>query len=463
MDLLETWRLASEARRADDVRGTNEHHERGKAYARRALDRRLQLMADDTATYLRSITEWAESNGIELGVSDLEPTSDGGRLDRRALDLATVDMYPRPTYAPRPFDALTYLRMHLDRGRRIADDWAQFIPPVAPLTRSEWDAITEAGLSGAFLSYDARARRTAALAAPFKGKRGTVAASARRAAVLAERSAIRASRQTLIPRAPIERVEWARVPSLMRSWSTHVATLTRPDSDVQLATTLDPMGIHPWSLAIQGAATALLSGLGEPTLLPDVYSRRHGRFVTRPDHVAFKGVARWTPSQPCTYGRVGSFPSVEVTDGVSEYLTVPKVRGNGEPNSGTVRMAWRGHRSIIITLATRSGPVPMERQAVSAARKARGAAVKGPNVNAWDRSPEKLARTIAARGLIDDVARLEAVVRTTTDGHSLTLTDGTSITLRDSLTSVTHDATGRTYGIREWSRRAVLAGLQLAD
>lgn len=461
-------RYAAEQVAAERV-PTSPHHARGRAYARARLERMLQLHAEQVAAW------WATRPMFDPP-SDLYGPNDPERVTRRAADAALVAAFPIvwPRWSDR-FDPALYVTMHQGRTRRISDDWAECIPPVAPLTRSSWDPITEAGLSGALLSYQARADRAAAAALKVKGKRGVEARRARFAALVASRG-VRLALRAINP--PVRRITPTEPPAPLfgcvplaepvpavvdafhATWNAHQL----PDANVILATSLDPMGIHPWSLEIEHAGTDYLHGFGYRLTRPDVYVRRHGRHVARPDRVAFKGTARYALPQPCRYGRIGLHPSAEVNaeTGVIEYLTTLKNHPAGCGETGNHRHAWRGHRRVTLALAARSGPRSTTRRALSAARAAAvatGAGARGPVAGPWTRDAANLSKAVAARGLADDVTRLESLVRTLSAERPVPTTDGASVTLTDSDARVTYRDVS--YPVREWARRAALAGIDI--
>jgi hypothetical protein len=259
-----------------------------------------------------------------------------------------------------------------------------------------------------------------------------------------------------------------QVGAALQEWADEYADLPAMTPAATLAASVDPMGAHRASLAIEHAATRFLAAHGEHLPRPDVWSRRHHAHVTRPDVVAFKGLPRYELPQPCRYGRTGAHAAVETrravrlvglsdtpewqTVDVAEYLTTL-------PGEGLTRQAWRGHRRITLTLRgkTRGAAEQATRAAAKAARAmVTGAGARGPAVDPFDRSAATLAAACKARNLSHVVTTLESIVRTSTDGATLTFGPVT-VTVMGAAQVIT--AQGRAYPVREWARRAALAGI----
>lgn len=359
---------------------------------------------------------------------------------------------------------------------------------------STWDYLTPDALNGAELSYRTRLDRFAALARSAdkserqRGKRGERFAhrahlSAVRAATAVESApveldqdpllaAVVAARAADLSPASFRGLTFDQRYELARQGREGAVQAVRAEQVI--ATSCEPMGAHPWSLAREHLGTQFLHAHAERGPRPDVWSRRHGSHVARPDRVAFRGVARFALPQPCRYGRCGNEPAaitrdavrlVDVSDvpnwqavAVTELLTV---RTGGE---GRTRVAWRGHRQITLTLSER---VSAERAALrSKARKARVevAAVgkRGPAVGPWYLSPRSLPAAVKRDVKVASLAdRIEQVLRSAHQGDTFDLIgDDATVTVIDrGASEVLFRDTA--WPLRDWARRAALAGLDL--
>lgn len=255
------------------------------------------------------------------------------------------------------------------------------------------------------------------------------------------------------------------------------AALDLPTSAAVWQASIEPQRGHRWSLALEAAGTYLLHNAGQSAERPDVWSKRHRSFLARPDRSAFKGTARYTLPQPCRYGaQRGHLAWVAAPSrtwqigapGTAERQTVQAgltMMGGPVGTRAAVREAWRGHQRITLVIGKRARAAQRAARAaesaeVRAARLARGAVgTRGPARSPWSLSARSLPAAAAA--VADAAATLEGVIRTSTDGAVITFTDGTSVTVIGA--AQVHDATrGRAYPVREWSRRAALARLELA-
>lgn len=320
---------------------------------------------------------------------------------------------------------------------------------------SEWDYLTDAALEGAELSYAARRDRFAALAGSkdaherARGRRGlTFAERALRSATRAATAPVRAAEE--LPHDPLT-ADVVRV---------RAAAVTLPAANVRIAASCDPMSAHPWSLELEHLATQFLHAHGERGPRPDVWSRRHGSHVARPDRVAFRGVARYAPPQPCRYGKAGNEPAAlgNLATKVTELLTV---RTGGE---GRTRVAWRGHRRFTLTLSERVSTERTEARAKARKARAEVAAVgkRGPAVGPWALSPRSLPAAVERDLEVAALAeRIEQVLRSAHAGDTFDLigADATVTVIDRGAATVEYSDTA--WPIREWSRRAALAGLDL--
>lgn len=259
------------------------------------------------------------------------------------------------------------------------------------------------------------------------------------------------------------------------TWADEMDALAMPDPNVVIGASLDPMARHPWSLRLEHAATAFLAAHGDHLPRPDVYVPKHGRYVTRADVVAFRGLPRYERPQPCRYGRTGNLPAVEhrdivrqgqVTDTtewqavtVAEYLTTDLTFVHP-----TERRGWRGHRRITWSLAPRKARgdgATLKRKARKAQRDAAGVTGKrGRAATPWAMSERSLPRAVITAGATERAAILEDVLRTSADGATVTFGD-VRVTIMGAA-QVVDDQHGA-YPVREWCRRAALAGVDPAD
>lgn len=298
------------------------------------------------------------------------------------------------------------------------------------------------------------------------------------------------------------------LPGQVVRWAANVEqTATRPTAAQVIAASTNPMGRSSWSLALEHLGTELLHAAGLPATRPDVWAVRHHTHVTRPDAVAYHGTARYTLPQPCRYGRSGHQPAVEYReDGTAELLTssaratlarravvvteyAPRVVREHPRTPGTdprfvdvwavreslvgrrteyvidrladdgTRHGWRGHRRITWTAAPKRGRSAKRDAARSKARAKRtkvgATGTRGPVVGPWSMSARSLPVAITRRELADQVTALESILRTSAAGGRVTfgpvvvdVIDGSHVAYRD-----------HAYPIREWARRAALAGV----
>ena len=373
-----------------------------------------------------------------------------------------------------------------ERETLLDDDAAALASLCVPVGRTqdtcrgmEWQYVTQADLDSAAWQYGLRAEiaRRALADAPRGGR-----ARARRALRIAEHAATVAARQHLEATYPTDD-ESGDVDRLGEYWALSLAEhAVRPLPSQVINASVDPMGVQPWSMALENIGTRLLHAHGvRSAQRPDVYSRRHGQHVARPDRVAFKGTVRYSLPQPCRYGKVGNEPAqttrdavrlVDVSDvphwatvPVTELLVMPRQRREGGawvPNTGTVRVAWRGHRTITVQLASRRSETERARATKRAAQRATDkVAARGPAVTPWALSPRSLPAAVKRDPhTLQHAERLESIVRTLSLGESVDVSDGAVITLTDrsAATVVYRDVA---YPAREWSRRAALAGLDI--
>jgi hypothetical protein len=269
-----------------------------------------------------------------------------------------------------------------------------------------------------------------------------------------------------------------------------------------MAATTDPMGRADWSLRLEHAGTGILRANGLPATRPDVWSRRHGQHVTRPDRVAFRGVARYVIPQPVRYGRSGREDAVTYRPPVvlhhhvvsdvpawqlftrADLLTTsrrpvgPMVATVTDDRDNTGRLVgrrvtwerakvrddgrrhgWRGHTHTTWTVAVRGDGYA--RAAARAERATAGAigkrgAARGP----WSLAARSLPRAMARDTVAADRARtLESILRTAASDAVLTF--GTvTVTVVGNAEAIAHD--GRAWPVREWTQRAALAGVNPA-
>lgn len=331
---------------------------------------------------------------------------------------------------------------------------------------SEWDYVTEADLAGATADYSARLARV-------KGdiSRGAiVGARARRALRIAEHAVTVAERQTNTTNYAADEGDGSCIDPLL-DYATRAAadSFARPTSDQVIVASCNPMGATSWSLHLENMATRLLHAHGIRTApRPDVWSKRHGTHLATADRVAFKGTARYALPQPCRYGALGNEPAElgNLETRATELLTTPSrhlVAGQWVANTGKVRTAFRGHRKVLVSLAETSQRKSATVRALKRAAAVAGSKVgkRGPAVGPWNLSPRSLPVAIKRDLAIAAMAeRIEAVMRTSCFGASLTFSDGMVAMMSDvSLsTCVVRDVA---MPVRELSRRAALAGLAL--
>lgn len=320
----------------------------------------------------------------------------------------------------------------------------------------------------------------------------------------------------------LARTAVARAIRLANEWETYADAITArlagvwhgpayvPDSlpavkpSQVMAASLDPMGYATWSARRESIGTRVLRAANLPATRPDVWNPNTRRHVTRPDAVAFRGTARYQVPRPCRYGKNGLQPASMFTPGlvwavdlagqvepitlavIEELLTslarptverypvlverrdetgrlIERLTTTGLvtlPDDGT-RRGWRGHRLVTWSAGRQSTARKQARQARRAERAAVGAPASKPGraVGPWAVSVKNLARTVERRGLVEQASTLEAVARTASRHAVIEFSDGTTVTVEGNAEVM---ANGRAYPVREWARRAALAGQTLA-
>lgn len=229
-------------------------------------------------------------------------------------------------------------------------------------------------------------------------------------------------------------------------------------SDAVMGASRDPGAPHAWALQLESAGTAMLHNAGSEAFIGDVFSKRHRRYQSRPDRVAFKGTARFTLSVPCRYGAVRGVPREEVrADGTVELFTL---FGPAPSRRAERREGWRGHRRVVVNIPERRSPREQaERDAAKVARENVGATGKrGKAVSAWAMSERSLARAVITRGVVEQVATLEGVLRIAAEGDRVMFGPVAVDVIGP---SDVRTSAGITYGMREYARRAALAGVTL--
>jgi hypothetical protein len=233
------------------------------------------------------------------------------------------------------------------------------------------------------------------------------------------------------------------------------------DSEAIYGASRTPQQAHRWSLQLEAMGTQLLHNAGLPADRPDVWNPRRSRYLSRADRSAHKGTVRYALPSPVRYGAQRGHPRITFrTDGVGELLTLV---GGKVDHTAQVRAAWRGHRRVTIAIAARQSSAIREaaRAVKREAREAEGATSKrGPSVTPWGMSERSLPRAVAVKGLRDHVAALEAILRTSADGAAVTLSDGVTVTIEGGAQLV-DQRSGAAYPVREWCRRAALAGVTI--
>jgi hypothetical protein len=261
-----------------------------------------------------------------------------------------------------------------------------------------------------------------------------------------------------------------------------------PTAERVMAASYAPMSAPRWSMRLEHAGSQYLQMFDTPSTRPDVWSRRHGSHVARPDRVAFKGVARYELPQPCQYGRCGAqpaamigAPAVRVDDApgwgvmfddadamewrtwqVVELLTMTHReatkwnRNTGEGTAFTYR-GWRGHRAI----EWETTPRKSRKRAAAKVKRAQAGAVgkRGPAVGPWSLAPRSLPAAVASRGVAEQVVAIEALLRSASPLDLIAI-GAVSVSVTGPAEVI--DASGRAYPIREWARRAALSGVAIA-
>lgn len=197
--------------------------------------------------------------------------------------------------------------------------------------------------------------------------------------------------------------------------------------------------------------------------IPGIDVTVRGHLQVKPDRVAYRGQVRYRRPRPCRYHSDGIARGAFVVDAdgvitrpAVEYRTDVTGRGYG----------WMGHRRI--TIGTTGKPIVRKaRQARSAATQANRPTVarRGKAVSWWAMSERSLPRwwTKATDQQVDAASMMEAIMRTSVGDTPVTLADGHIVIVDRAGACVRRDEpASRTMPIREYARRAVLAGL-IAD
>lgn len=197
--------------------------------------------------------------------------------------------------------------------------------------------------------------------------------------------------------------------------------------------------------------------------IPGIDVTVRGHLQVKPDRVAYRGQVRYRRPRPCRYHSDGIARGAFVVDAdgvitrpAVEYRTDVTGRGYG----------WMGHRRI--TIGTTGKPIVRKaRQARSAATQANRPTVarRGKAVSWWSMSERSLPRwwMKATADQQDTASMLEAIMRTSVGDTPVTLADGHIVIVDRAGACVRRDEpASRTMPIREYARRAVLAGL-IAD
>lgn len=286
---------------------------------------------------------------------------------------------------------------------------------------------------------------------------------------------------------------------------TLVETLAPATPRQVMHASVNPMGYARWSMGLEHAGSQLLRAMNLPASRPDVWNAARRTHVARPDSVAYRGQARFVRPAPCRYGKNGLQAACEYVPATiwqadsqgdvtaradtwshAELLTAMGRQATARhavtleerdsqgrligrrtaygtvrlPDDGT-RRGWRGHRAVTWQAAPRqSSARTLARQAARAARATAGAtAARGPAVGPWSASTHNLARVVRTRGLEAAVTALEAALRAANDHSLVTFADGTQVTISGPGEVLAGD---RAYGVREYARRAALAGVTVA-
>lgn len=276
---------------------------------------------------------------------------------------------------------------------------------------------------------------------------------------------------------PVAVVRYGPVPDTAR-----MVTLS---PELSAASAADPGAWHTSSARLSGAAARFLADRGEHWQTPDTWSVRDRRYHSRADRVAFKGLPRFALPSPVRYERAVTDRTAR--EGNRDMLTtraawhtycqcgharaaLPVARaarflratGHTAAAARAVRkvrahrsrchcapVGWVGHTRTVFALTVRAN-----RAATATARAATGATgTRGTARTPWTLSARSLPR--AAERVAPVVTALESILRTAAIGATLTL--GTvTVTVLDGATVTYGD---RTYPVREWARRAALAGV----
>lgn len=254
-----------------------------------------------------------------------------------------------------------------------------------------------------------------------------------------------------------------------------------------LRSLVDPGGYNSGGLDLARRSNAFLASHGESMRTGDDWNRTHMRTQSSPDRVAFRGEQRWVSGAPCRYqhgakkvrgedGKMRLVPNlskVEQSDDgrfelrTSLYCSIHRNKvlrdGNGTARrdlSGKLvyqscvceRTGWIGHRFVTFPPAARS-VVKQAEQRNADRQQAETSTRKGPHTTSWALSTHNLAR--ASKRVFRQALAIENVARKLAQGEVATFDNGQQVTLLGDCSVISRD---RAFPVREWARRAALAG-----
>lgn len=289
----------------------------------------------------------------------------------------------------------------------------------------------------------------------------------------------------IIPTAPVSLAE--RLDRVVRGVPyQHALTITE---GVYLRSCADPGGYNLGALDLAKRADAFLAEHGEKLPTGDVWNERHMRSQSAPDRVAFRGEQRWVKGAPCRVqhgakkvkgddGKTHLVPALEKVavgiDGQYELATIlycqkhhlkvlrgPRDIARRDQHGALMyqacdcpRTGWIGHRYVTFPPSRSKASVKQSKQSNGDRQATETATRKGPHVTAFGLSERSLAR--ASKRVAVAALALENAVRALSPGEVVTFQNGEVVVLLGDACVIARD---RSYPIREWSRRAALAGL----
>lgn len=235
--------------------------------------------------------------------------------------------------------------------------------------------------------------------------------------------------------------------------------------DVYLASSRDPGGYCRTAAMLNRRTADVFREAGEHMPSPDAFNVRRMRYQSKPDTVAFRGVARWVAGSPVRVEHGAKKVDGKLVanladthrgvDGQYELRTALVMDRTGI--AGDEKRGWLGHRYVTFapstrTLVKKAEHANGERQALETGTR------KGPHVTAFGLSKRSLLR--AEKRVILEANTLTILAQSLSIGQGVRFDNGVVITSLGAQV-IHHDMRGgaRAWPLRDWAIRAALAGM----